>query len=126
MTHRLDPDTFPRRRLLRLTGLIRKEVHQIIRDPSRIAIAFVLPVILLVLFGYGVSLDAEHVPIANMPPAVQYLTYLKPLRYFLIIVRSVFLEAASFDVLWNLYWPMVLMGLVSLMAAGWLFRRRMY
>ncbi len=49
---------------MRLRGLIRKEFLQIIRDPSSIAIAFLLPVVLLLLFGYGVSLDAEHVPIA--------------------------------------------------------------
>jgi ABC-2 type transport system permease protein len=44
--------------------LVRKEFLQVIRDPSSLAIAFVLPVILLLLFGYGVSLDSEHVPIA--------------------------------------------------------------
>ena len=49
---------------LRLRGLVLKETRQILRDPSSIAIAFVLPVILLLLFGYGVSLDAEHVPVA--------------------------------------------------------------
>jgi len=50
--------------LMRLRGLVRKEFLQVVRDPSALAIAFVLPVILLLLFGYGVSLDAEHVPIA--------------------------------------------------------------
>jgi ABC-2 type transport system permease protein len=49
---------------MRLKGLVRKEFFQILRDPSSIAIAFLLPVALLLLFGYGVSLDAEHVPIA--------------------------------------------------------------
>lgn len=49
---------------MRLRGLMRKEFLQVIRDPSSIAIAFLLPVVLLILFGYGVSLDAEHVPIA--------------------------------------------------------------
>ena len=48
----------------RLRGMIRKEFLQIRRDPSSIAIAFLLPVVLLLLFGYGVSLDAKHVPIA--------------------------------------------------------------
>ena len=48
----------------RLRGLIRKESLQILRDPSSISIAFVMPVVLLLLFGYGVSLDAEHVPVA--------------------------------------------------------------
>jgi ABC-2 type transport system permease protein len=48
----------------RLRGLVRKEFLQILRDPSSIAIAFVMPVFLLLLFGYGVSLDAERVPLA--------------------------------------------------------------
>jgi drug efflux transport system permease protein len=49
---------------MRLTGLLRKEALQILRDPSSIAIAFVLPLVLLLLFGYGISLDARRVPIA--------------------------------------------------------------
>ena len=51
-------------RAMRLRGLIRKEFLQILRDPSSIAIAFVLPVALLLLFGYGLSLDVDHVPVA--------------------------------------------------------------
>lgn len=53
-----------RRALRRLRGLVLKEALQILRDPSSIAIAFVLPAILLFLFGFGVSLDAKHIPIA--------------------------------------------------------------
>ena len=49
--------------LMRLRGMVRKETLQILRDPSSIAIAFVLPVVLLFLFGYGVSLDSYHVPV---------------------------------------------------------------
>lgn len=49
---------------MRLRGLIRKEFLQIMRDPSSIAIAFLMPVFLLLLFGYGVSLDSDHVPVA--------------------------------------------------------------
>jgi ABC-2 type transport system permease protein len=48
----------------RLRALIRKEFLQVLRDPSSIAIAFLMPVALLLLFGYGVSFDAEHVPVA--------------------------------------------------------------
>jgi len=51
-------------RLMRLKGLIRKEFLQIMRDPSSIGIAFVLPLVLLLIFGYGVSLDARQVPVA--------------------------------------------------------------
>lgn len=49
---------------VRLRALVRKEFLQIWRDPSSIAIALLMPVILLFLFGYGVSLDAKHVAIA--------------------------------------------------------------
>jgi ABC-2 type transport system permease protein len=49
---------------MRLRGLVKKEFLQVVRDPSSIGIAFLMPVVLLLLFGYGVSLDAENVPIA--------------------------------------------------------------
>lgn len=49
--------------LWRLTALVRKESLQAIRDPSTILIAFVLPVILLFLFAYAVSLDVREVRI---------------------------------------------------------------
>jgi len=51
-------------RLRRLIALIGKETLQVRRDPSCILIAFVLPMILLFIFGYGLSLDAEHVRLA--------------------------------------------------------------
>ncbi len=46
---------------LRFRGLLRKEFVQIVRDPSSIAIALVMPVVLLLLIGYGISLDARDV-----------------------------------------------------------------
>ncbi len=49
---------------MRLRGILLKETLQILRDPSSIALALVMPMILLFLFGYGVTLDAEHIPIA--------------------------------------------------------------
>lgn len=49
--------------LRRIRGLLRKERQQILRDPSSVLIAFVLPGLLLFLFGYGVSLDANHLRI---------------------------------------------------------------
>ena len=49
---------------MRLRAMLRKESLQILRDPSSIAIAFVMPVFLLLLFGYGVSLDARNIRLA--------------------------------------------------------------
>ncbi|MGW8194320.1 MAG: ABC transporter permease [Desulforhopalus sp.] len=50
--------------LIRLRGILRKETLQILRDPSSIALAVVMPLVLLFIFGYGVTLDADHVPVA--------------------------------------------------------------
>ncbi|RMG27695.1 MAG: ABC transporter permease [Gammaproteobacteria bacterium] len=79
-------------RALRLRGMIRKETLQILRDPSSIAIAFVLPVVLLFLFGYGVSLDSYHVPVglvieapdaatASFRGAFEHSEYFRPVLY---------------------------------------------
>ena len=51
-------------RNMRLAGMMRKEFLQVIRDPSSIAIAFILPIVLLLIFGYGISLDAKNIRIA--------------------------------------------------------------
>ncbi len=51
-------------KLNRVRALVLKEMRQIVRDPSSIAIGAVLPLILILLFGYGLSLDVKNVPIA--------------------------------------------------------------
>ena len=48
----------------RIVCLIGKETRQIVRDPSSIAMGIVLPVVLILLFGYGLSLDVTEVPVA--------------------------------------------------------------
>ena len=74
----------------------------------------------------AVVLSGFTTPIANMPDSVQLLTYLNPLRYFLIILRGVFLEGNGFTLLFSQFWPMAIIGVVCLAFAGWLFRHRMY
>ncbi|MBB3522117.1 MULTISPECIES: ABC transporter permease [Rhizobium] len=58
----------------RLFALVRKESFQAIRDPSSILIAFVLPLILLFLFGYGVSLDTTRTRIGLVTEELTPLT----------------------------------------------------
>lgn len=72
---------------MRIHGLIRKELLQIRRDPSAIAIALILPLVLLVLVGYGVSLDVQHVPLALVtehpsPQTQAFLSGFYRSRYF--------------------------------------------
>jgi len=74
----------------------------------------------------AVILSGFATPIANMPPAVQAITLIDPLRYFLVILRKVFLEGVSFDVLLPEMWPMAVIGALALFFSGWLFRHRMY
>ena len=74
----------------------------------------------------AVILSGFATPIANMPPVVQAITLIDPLRYFLVILRKVFLEGAGFDVLTGQLWPMAVIGVVTLALASWLFRHRMY
>ena len=67
----------PRGRARRFKALVVKETIQVFRDPSSILIAFVLPLILLFLFGFGVSLDANRIKIGvvleDTAPEVQSL-----------------------------------------------------
>lgn len=74
----------------------------------------------------AVTLSGFATPIINMPEAVQHLTLINPLRYFLIIVRGVFLEGAGIEQLTAEYWPMAVIAIFNLSLAGWLFQRRMY
>jgi ABC-2 type transport system permease protein len=73
----------------------------------------------------AVILSGFATPIANMPETVQLLTYLNPLRYFLIILRGVFLEGDSYAILFPYYWPMAVIAAFTLSLAGWLFRHRL-
>jgi ABC-2 type transport system permease protein len=51
-------------KLRRIAALMRKEGYQILRDPSSIALGIVMPVMLILLFGFGLSLDVKNVPVA--------------------------------------------------------------
>ncbi|HTX74335.1 MAG TPA: ABC transporter permease [Rectinemataceae bacterium] len=49
-------------------------------------------------------------PIANMPPAIQLITYIMPLRYYLVIVRGLFLKGVGIDILWPQLLPLLAIG----------------
>ncbi|MGE4560841.1 MAG: ABC transporter permease, partial [Desulfobulbus sp.] len=74
----------------------------------------------------AVILSGFATPIANMPEFMQALTYLDPMRYFLTIVRRVFLEGAGIEYFIHALWPMSIIAVVTLSLATWLFRHRMY
>ena len=73
----------------------------------------------------SVILSGFATPIANMPEPVQMLTLIDPLRYFMVVLRGVFVEGASFSLMLPQLWPMGLLGLISLSFSAWLFRHRL-
>lgn len=70
-----------------------------------------------------VLLSGFMFPIANMPKAVQLLTYLNPLRYFLVILRGVFLKGAGLETLWPQAAALLAMGLAILLFTTRRFRK---
>ena len=52
-----------------MRGLLRKETKHILRDPSSILIAFLMPLVLLLVLGFGISFDANHMAVALVAEA---------------------------------------------------------
>ena len=80
----IPPDTGKWRRL---RALMVKEFYQIVRDPSSILISVVLPLLLMFIYGYGVSLDMDHIRIGlvmedTSPDAQSFAQSLTDSRYF--------------------------------------------
>lgn len=75
---------------------------------------FYTPTMLLSGFAY---------PIENMPKIIQWFTIFNPLRYFMVIIRSIFLKGVGIDVLWNQLLPLVVMGLIVISLSIMKFRK---
>ena len=87
------------------------------QQQATIAIPFIMmPNFLLSGFFY---------PIANMPKFVQMITYLIPLRYYLAIVRSIFLKGTGIALLWDQVIPMSLLGIVVFAGSILAFRKKL-
>ena len=77
---------------------------------------FFIPAILLSGFVF---------PIANMPVVVQYLSYADPLRYFLVIIRGIFLKGNGFDILWPQMLALAILGAAVFTFSSLRFRKRL-
>lgn len=75
---------------------------------------FFMPATLLSGFAY---------PIANMPKVIQYFTFLNPLRYFMVVIRSIFLKGVGIEILWPQLLPLVIMGLGVITLSASRFRK---
>ncbi len=73
----------------------------------------------------AVLLSGFMFPIANMPKLIQYITYLNPLRYFLVILRGIFLKGSGVDVLWPQMLALLFMGVGILFLSSLRFQKRL-
>ena len=64
-------------------------------------------------------------PIENMPPIIQGITYFIPLRYFLSIVRELFLKGTGIVYLWHEIWPMIVIAVAILTFSVMKFRQKL-
>ena len=75
-------------------------------------------------FQPTVLLSGFATPIENMPLGFQYITYLSPLRYFLVIVRGIFLKGVGMDVLWPQVLALLLLGIAIFALSAMRFKKR--
>ncbi len=97
-------------------GLFISTVSATQQQAMMTAFFFMLPAFMLSGFVY---------PIANMPEGVQWLTYLNPLRYYLVIIRGVFLKGLGPQVLWPQLLALAALGGTMLVLAAGRFRKTM-
>jgi ABC-2 type transport system permease protein len=86
-------------------GLLISTVSRTQQQAMMTTFFFFMPAILLSGFLF---------PIANMPRVVQWLTYLNPMRYFLVILRGVFLKGIGMQILWPQMFALALIGVGTL------------
>ena len=89
-------------------GLIISTLSETQQQAMMSTFFFYLPALLLSGFMF---------PIANMPKIVQAVTYLNPLRYFLIIIRGIFLKGVGIEILWPQILALLLLGVFVLTLA---------
>jgi ABC-2 type transport system permease protein len=97
-------------------GLFISTVSQTQQQAMMTNFFFILPFFMLSGFVF---------PISNMPVAVQWLTYLNPLRYLLVIIRGIFLKGTGIDVLWPQFLALGILGGIVFSGAVNRFQKRL-
>jgi ABC-2 type transport system permease protein len=95
-------------------GLFISTVSRTQQQAMMTAFFFIIPSIIFSGFG---------TPISNMPEALQWLTYLDPLRYFQEVLRSIYLKGAGLVLLWQDMAAMALLGVIMLAVSVFRFQK---
>jgi ABC-2 type transport system permease protein len=89
-------------------GLLISTVSSTQQQAMVTAFFFIMPAITFSGFGF---------PISTMPQWLQYLTYLSPLRYFLVVLRGTYLKGVGMEILWPQMLAMAALGISLLTIA---------
>ncbi len=73
----------------------------------------------------AVLLSGFMFPIENMPEIIQYATYINPLRYFLVIIRGIFLKGSGIAVLWPQMLSLLVLGTAVITLSSLRFKKRL-
>jgi ABC-2 type transport system permease protein len=95
-------------------GLLISTICQTQQQAMMSAFLFYFPCVLLSGFIF---------PVSNMPLIIQYFTYLNPLRYFLLVIRGVFLKGVGLEILWPEMLLLALMGVCIITVATRSFKK---
>ncbi len=97
-------------------GLFLSTIAKTLQQALMATFLFFMPAILLSGFMF---------PIENMPVIFQFLTYVNPLRYFLVIIRGIFLKGVGFSILWPQMLSLFMLGAVVFTISSLRFRKRL-
>jgi ABC-2 type transport system permease protein len=97
-------------------GLFISTISQTQQQAMMSSFFFFMPAFMLSGFAF---------PIRNMPLPVQYLTFLNPVRYFMEIVRNLFLKGSGVSVLWPQMLALLIFGLAILVLSSLRFHKRL-
>jgi ABC-2 type transport system permease protein len=98
------------------SGLLISTVCATQQEAMMSVFLFFFPATLLSGFAY---------PIADMPKIIQYITYINPLRYYLVILRSIFLKGVGLSVLWDETLALLVIGVFVLTLSTLRFHKRL-
>ncbi len=97
-------------------GLFISTISSTQQEANMAVFLFYLPTVLLSGFAY---------PIANMPQVIQWFTVFNPMRYFMVVIRSIFLKGVGLEVLWPQLVPLFIIGLTVISLSALRFRRKL-
>ncbi|VAX30595.1 Domain of unknown function / Efflux ABC transporter, permease protein [hydrothermal vent metagenome] len=96
-------------------GLLISTISRTQQQAMMATFLFYMPAVLLSGFMF---------PIENMPQVIQYGTYINPLRYFLVIIRGIFLKGSGMDILWPQTLSLLLLSIGVVTLSSLRFKKR--